>query len=183
MSKGIQFVMVGLLLFSLGCSKLAEEKTDISKAIVNVSAPVSDAAPLCGSIKGTMLAGKTYIIDGSCGDITINAGDTLTVQPGVTINITGNIAIVVKGIFLSLGTEKNPIKIGPQNVVKQDAPGQNPTTDPAYSAKWKGVLADVTCPLLSFKWTHLEFCGATAGTALGSLLGLAATECKRLFYF
>jgi len=150
---------------------------------VQVSAPVSDAAPLCGSIKGTMLAGKTYVIDGSCGDITVNRGDTLTIQPGVTINISGNVAIVVKGVLLSLGTKEAPIKIGPQNVVKQDAPGQNPTTDPAYSARWKGVLADTSCSLLSFKWTHLEFCGATLGTALSSLLGLAPTDPSYAVYF
>ena len=183
MNRIIHFFVFMLLVASFGCKKLAEEKTDISKGLVNTSAPVSDAAPLCGSIKGTMLAGKTYMIDGSCGDITVNAGDTLTVQPGVTINITGNIAIVVKGVFLSLGTATNPIKIGPQNVVKQDAPGQNPSTDPAYSSKWKVILADVTCPLLSFKWTHIEFTGATAGTALASLLGLTATDPTYAVYF
>ncbi|MEO6314108.1 MAG: hypothetical protein ABIU63_12675 [Chitinophagaceae bacterium] len=169
--------------FLPACKKLAEERADISKGIINVAAPVSDAAPLCGSIKGTMIAGRTYVVDGSCGDITVNAGDTLTIQPGVTINVTGNIAIIVKGVLLSLGTAANPIKIGPQNVVKQDAPGQNPSTDPAYSAKWKGILADVTCPLLSFKWTRIEFCGATAGTAIASLLGLSATDPTYAVYF
>src|SRR4051812_5228725 len=166
-----------------GCTKLAEEKYNISTAVVNVSAPVSDAAPLCGSIKGTMISGKTYTIDGTSGDVTINRGDTLTIQPGVTINITGNIAIVVRGVFLSLGTAANPIKIGPQNVVKQDAPGQNPATDPAFAGKWKGILADSTSPLVAIKWTHLEFCGGTTGTALGSLLGLTATDPTYAVYF
>ncbi len=172
-----------LSILSAGCKKMAEETTNISKGLVQVSAPVSDAAPLCGSIKGTMIAGKTYVIDGSCGDVTVNKGDTLTIQPGVTINMTGSAAIVVKGVFLSLGTKENPIKIGPQNITKIDVPGQNPATDPAYSAKWKGILADTSCTLLSFKWTHLEFCGATAGAALGSLLGLTATDPTYAVYF
>lgn len=171
-----------ILLFS-GCKKLATEKQNISTGIIQVSAPVSDATPLCGSIKGTMLSGKTYVIDGTCGDITVNRGDTLTIQPGVTINITGNIAIVVKGVLLSLGSKDNIIKIGPQNVVKQDAPGQNPSTDPAHSGKWKGILADTSCTLLSLKWTQLEFCGATLGTSLASLLGLTATDPAYAVYF
>ncbi|MEO5681954.1 MAG: right-handed parallel beta-helix repeat-containing protein [Chitinophagaceae bacterium] len=176
-------LMPFLFLLMNGCKKLAEEKYDISKAVVQVSAPVSDAAPLCGSIKGTMVTGKTYTIDGSCGDITINRGDTLTIQPGVSIDVTGNAAIVVRGVLLSLGTAVNPIKIGPQRVVKMDAPGQNPSTDPAYSGRWKGILADTSCTLLSLKWTRLEFCGATAGTALGSLLGLTATDPTYAVYF
>jgi hypothetical protein len=184
MNRCTAFLMVSFLLSAVvGCKKLAEEKYDISKAVVNVSAPVSDAAPLCGSIKGTMITGKTYMIDGSCGDVTINKGDTLTIQAGVTINVTGNIAIVVRGVLLSLGTSSNPVKIGPQNIVKQDVPGQNPATDPAFSGKWKGILADTTCPLLSLKWTHLEFCGSTLGTALGSLLGLTATDPAYAVYF
>ncbi|MFT3932924.1 MAG: hypothetical protein QM726_04850 [Chitinophagaceae bacterium] len=184
MKKIISFLAFCIVLFELSsCKKLAEEKTDISKAVIKVSAPVSDASPLCGSIKGTMLSGKTYTIDGTCGDITINRGDTLTVQPGVTINITGNVAIIVKGVFLSLGSSTNPIKIGPQNVVKQDAPGQNPATDPAFSAKWKGILADTSCTLLSIKWTRIEFCGAAAGPVVGPLLGLATTDPTYAVYF
>ena len=177
------WMLLPLLSAVAGCRKLAEEKYNISKALVTVSAPVSDAAPLCGSIKGTMIAGKTYTIDGSCGDVTINRGDTLTIQSGVTINVTGNIAIVVRGVLLSLGTAANPVKIGPQNIVKQDVPGQNPATDPAYAGKWKGVLADTSCSLLALKWTKLEFCGATLGTALGSLLGLTATDPAYAVYF
>jgi len=185
MSRMIQVVIISFFIAVTlpGCKKLAEEKYDISKALVTVSAPVSDAAPLCGSIKGTMISGKTYTIDGTCGDVTINRGDTLTIQPGVTINITGSIAIVVRGVLLSLGTAANPVKIGPQNVVKQDVPGQNPSTDPAYAGKWKGILADTSCTLLSLKWTRLEFCGATTGTALGSLLGLSSTDPTYAVYF
>jgi hypothetical protein len=130
-----------------------------------------------------MISGKTYVIDGSCGDVTVNKGDTLTIQSGVTINVTGNIAIVVKGVLLSLGTKEAPVKIGPQGVTRMDAPGQNPSTDPAYTGKWKGVLADTSCPLLVFKWSHLEYCGATAGTALASLLGLTATDPVYAVYF
>src|SRR5215471_15647065 len=91
-----------------GCKKWAEEKLTLSAAEVQVAQPISDAAPLCGAIKGTMLAGKTYTI--GC-DVTINTGDTLTIQPGVHINVKNKSGIFVKGSFISLGTKTQQVFI------------------------------------------------------------------------
>ena len=171
--------LLSILIFT-GCKKWSEEERDISKAVVKAAAPVSDAAPLCGSIKGTMLAGKTYTI--SC-DITINRGDTLTIQEGVHINVAASAAIVVRGTFLSLGTAESPNWITIKGFVKQDTPGLNPASDSAFTGKWKGILADTSSPLVVIKWTHLEYAGSTLGTGLASLLGLTATDPSYAVYF
>src|SRR5215470_14903575 len=99
MRNYIGFIISILALAS--CKKWSDEKLNLAKAEVPVAQPISDAAPLCGSIKGTMLQGKTYTI--GC-DVTINAGDTLTIQPGVHINVKNKSGIFVKGSFISLGT-------------------------------------------------------------------------------
>ncbi len=48
--------------FLNGCKKWAVEKLDLAVPVVQAAQPISDAAPLCKSIKGTMLSGKTYTI-------------------------------------------------------------------------------------------------------------------------
>ncbi|WP_457818916.1 hypothetical protein, partial [Staphylococcus aureus] len=74
----ISITIIGFI-FS-GCKKLAEDDSNIYKYILPPGATVSDAAPLCGSIKGVMLTGHTYTL--GC-DVYINKGDTLIIQPGV----------------------------------------------------------------------------------------------------
>ncbi|HXO77217.1 MAG TPA: hypothetical protein VN824_18315, partial [Puia sp.] len=91
-----------------GCKKWAEDKQDIYKYVAPPPPPgsvVSNATPLCGSVRGTMVAGETYIL--GC-DINVPAGDTLIVQPGVTIYATNSAGIVVHGSFISLGTQAAP---------------------------------------------------------------------------
>ena len=83
-------------LFS-GCSKWAQDKSNIYKYVAPPPSGgvISDSTPLSGSIKGVMLTGKTYTLGG---DINIPVGDTLLVQPGVTINVTNSAGIVVHGV-------------------------------------------------------------------------------------
>ena len=40
--------------------------SNVSQPQIQVGQPVSDASPLSGSIKGTMLTGKTYTISRRC---------------------------------------------------------------------------------------------------------------------
>jgi len=82
---------------SLFTSCKSTEENIISVPPVVVGQVVSDAAPLSGSIKGTMLSGKTYTLGG---DITINATDTLLLQPGVTLKVGRGKTILVKGTFI-----------------------------------------------------------------------------------
>ena len=149
--------LIGVLLSFISCSRFEETRTDLYIHTDAPSNPVSDASPLHGSIKGTMLKGKTYTIDA---DVYINKSDTLVIQEGVHVNVINSAGIVVKGVFISLGTKENPNWITVPNVVKTDTPGADVNSDPAYKGLWKGILASTDCPLMVIKWTHVEFGGA-----------------------
>jgi len=99
-SFGVLAVIASTLFSS--CSK---DSTTVSVPPIQIGQAVSDAVPLSGSIKGTMLSGKTYTLSG---DITINATDTLLLQSGVTIKVGRGKTILVKGTFISLGTQTLP---------------------------------------------------------------------------
>ncbi|TFF38417.1 hypothetical protein [Mucilaginibacter psychrotolerans] len=158
----LALVSAGLLLNS--CKKIADYK-DLSKAVVLVASPISDAGCLIptGSatslaVKGTMLAGKTYNV---CGNLIVNEGDTLTVQEGVTVNFKGNYGIGVKGNMVVLGTQAKPVYFTSPDVVKTDQIGANPASDPAFVGKWTGIIGGPNCKMLIIKWAHIEFGGGT----------------------
>ena len=186
--KNILVPCIALALFLIGatsCTKMAIDKQDIYKYILPPAQPISDAAPLCGIIKGTMLAGKTYTV--SC-DVYVKAGDTLTIQPGVTVNFTNGAGIIVKGAFFSLGTQSAPIWLTVTGQTKTDLPVANfkVNNDSAFLGKWKGVLGDTSCTKMVIKWTHLDYCGGTLG-ANGSVaytvLGATATDASYAVFF
>ena len=149
-------------LYISSCTKLSTDNNIISTAFVPPVVPISDTTPLCGSISGTMLAGKTYTIN--C-DIQINAGDSLVIQPGVHLIFNNQAGVIVKGNLFSLGTKANPIWFTVAGQKHTDAPviGFKTSHDSAFNGIWKGIAADVTCNYLILKWTHLEYCGALAG--------------------
>lgn len=149
------FTTVLLAVLFSACKKT--ETKSLWKAVVAPSHPVSDAAPLCGSIKGTMLAGKTYTI--GC-DVFVNEGDTLIVQEGVTVKFTGPYGLGVKGSLISLGTQDHPNYFTYQGAGKTDTYGYDPSLDSAYKGRWIGIIGATTCPMLILKWTHVEFGGA-----------------------
>ena len=164
--NNLTFIISAVCILS-SCKKLGDDKANIYIAPVLIASPISDAVPLCGAIKGTMLSGKTYTI--GC-DVIVNKGDTLFLQPGVRINVASKSAIIVKGTFISYGTQANPNWITVDGVVKNDSPGADPATDPAFSGKWKGLYADTSCYLMVLKWTHLEFAGAALGSTTSPLI-------------
>ena len=138
-------LLMGTLLVLLNsCSKVADSK-DLSKAVVQIAAPISDAACLSGAIKGTMLAGKTYHV---CGDIIINKGDTLTIQEGVKVLFEGSFGLGVKGSLISLGTKEKPnwFTYDSATLVRTDNIGADPTKDPALKGLWTGILGDTPKP-------------------------------------
>jgi hypothetical protein len=159
-----------LIVLLASCKKQADNK-DLWKAVVTPASPISDAACLSGAIKGTMLSGKTYTI---CGDIFVNAGDTLTIQEGVTLNFGVNavggapIGLGVQGTLLSLGSKDKPILFTFPGVTKTDQLGANPNTDPALQGRWTGIIGAPNCPMMIFKWTRIEFGGATISSAMKS---------------
>jgi len=157
------------------CSKFSADNNVISTAVQPPIVPITDTVPLCGSIAGTMLAGKTYHID--C-DITVDTGKSLTIQPGARLIFNNQSGLIVKGNLFSLGTKENPIWMTVEGQTHTDAPIKNykASHDSAFSGLWKGVAADVTCNYLIFKWTHLEYTGAVAGIHGSSFYSVAAIK-------
>ena len=166
------FTILAFSLVFVSCRKDQDNK-DLWQAEVAQASPISDAVCLSGTVKGTMLAGKTYNV---CGDIFVNTGDTLVIQEGVTVNFTGTsptvpVGLGVKGTLLCLGTREKPILITYPGVTKTDQLGANPDTDPALKGKWTGITGATTCPLMVIKWTKIEFGGAAMSSAMKSFTG------------
>jgi len=153
--KNFKIALCLLMLGALAsCSK--KDKVVVSVPLYSVGKPVSSSAPLSGTIKGTMTANTTYTISG---DVTINAGDTLLIQQGVTVKVMNGSNFIVNGILLSEGSKSAPIEIEDPSKTKTTG-ASNAATDPAYVGGWGGIYCNVSCPLLVLKWTHLDFGGA-----------------------
>lgn len=154
----LALVLTGAML-GTGCKKWADEKLDIYTPAQQVAKPISDASPLQGNITGTMLSGKTYTIGA---DVTIQAGDTVFVQPGVHVNVTNKAGIFVLGSLISLGTKDAPVYFTSDSLqaLRNDAPNQDPSTDPAFTGGWAGIYCGSSCPMLILKWTHMNFGGS-----------------------
>ena len=163
-----------------GCTKWAEDKTDIYKYVAPPppGGAISDSTPLCGSIKGVMLAGKTYTL--GC-TINVPAGDTLIVQQGVTINVLNSSGIIVHGSFISLGTQAQPNVFTVPGLVKNNTPGLPLNDDSAHVGKWEGIMCDTSCPLLVLKWTHIDWAGASYNNVDGPAVHDAGQSFNILF--
>jgi len=159
-----QLIVGGIILstavFFSSCSK--SDSANVTAAYFKAGQAISDTTT-GGSLKGTMLTGKTYRIKR---DIVVNANDTLVIQPGVKLYFGATpvgknaISMIVRGSLLSLGTPTLPIYFTVENQAKADTPGQDPTTDPAFKGLWGGILGDVDTKNMIIKWTHVEFgCG------------------------
>ena len=154
----LYLVVVSSILTS--CTK-AEDEKQLWTAVIIPASPVSDAAPISGTIKGTMLAGKTYTINGN---VIINEGDTLIIQEGVTVNVTGNYGIGVKGSLFALGTKEKQINFTVPGVTRTDGPGADPSKDAAFAGKWTGIIGGKKCDYMVIKWAHIDYAGgATSG--------------------
>ena len=178
--------MVALATAFTSCKKSSGSETStISTPPLQIGAAISSStvgvANTQTAVKGTMLTSVgTYNV---VGDIVVNIGDTLYLQPGVTLCVQNKATIIVKGAFISLGTQTQPntitaCSLTPVNTIAQ---GENPATDPAYSGGWTGINCDTSAVLCCLKWTHVNFFGAafsvtepfvggTAGTASWAIL-------------
>ena len=136
------------------CSK--NSTTTVSPGQIQVGQEVNNTAPLSGSIKGTMLTNLTYTISG---DVTVNSGDTLLIQKGVTVNVKNGSKFIVNGTLVTLGTQASPIIITDPQRIKTSG-SSTASSDSAYAGGWGGIYCGPTCPLLVLKWTHLDFGGA-----------------------
>ena len=159
-SKIFSLGALALIAGSLLTSCTTKDENIVSTPPVVVGAAISDTLS-GGTVKGTMISGKTYTIKR---DLTVNAGDTLLLQPGVTIKMGRGKTILVKGVFISLGTKALPNYIGPDKTfTKTDAIGASAAADSAYVGYWTGLNCEPSCTLLDLKWTHVEYMGAKFG--------------------
>lgn len=152
------------------------ELANISQPVVQVSNGITSDT-LSGTVKGTMLAGKTYYFKS---DITVNEGDTLSMQAGVKLIAIGDgktyqtaPEIIMHGTFISLGTKDNPnyITVANAATLHTEASAQNYTN--IFQGWWGGIVcspgpvtASNPTPTggdMIIKWTHLEFAGGPSG--------------------
>lgn len=145
-----------------------EEIVTLSVPLVEAGSPITSET-LSGSIKGTMVSGKTYYFSS---DITVNDGDTLLMQSGVKLIAIGDGSSAAKspqlsihGTFISLGTQANPNYITVSDAQR--------TAANAFAGIWGGIVATPAAPTgskvykggdLILKWTHIEFAGGPSGT-------------------
>jgi len=98
-----------------------------------------------GAIKGVMLGDSTYTVSG---DIYVLPSDTLTVQPGATVNITNNSAFYIQGTIISVGSKDSPVVF--------TSPVQQP-------GQWGGFQCD-SAKAVTFKWTKINWAGGPDST-------------------
>jgi hypothetical protein len=163
MKKKLNLGLIAFAVIALSSCSKDEVSTPQFKAGTTITGET-----LLGSVKGTMESGKTYYFNSK---VTINANDTLVMQSGVKLLATNPAAeLIVKGVFISLGTKENPNWITGKDAYLNPANYklttlQDPNTDPALKPDgklWGGIQCESTCSLLDIKWTHLDFAGGTA---------------------
>jgi hypothetical protein len=160
MKQSIALLLVPAIVLTMeSCSKSSKDSSNVSQAQIQVGASVSDTTS-GGTIKGTMPTGKTFTVKR---DIVINAGDTLLVQKGVTLNMGSGVNIIVHGTLVFLGTKDAPIKVTDPTKTKTTGASVG-ATDQAYQGGWGGIYCDTSCHLLVIKWTHIDFGGAALQT-------------------
>lgn len=188
----IGFIAV-MALSLAACKKNGDnEKTIIStplkivgQPITGTTLPLKDTQGNAIPLKGTMLAGKTYDITG---DVTVNAGDTLYIQPGVIIQVHGDgltaassPTFYVNGTLVSDGSKEAPntfTVLETATVKKSNANFKDDVTnDPAFKGYWGGIQCGPTAKLLFLRWTRLEYLGSPWGANAGDY-GAAAGDAK-----
>ncbi|GHN01093.1 hypothetical protein WSM22_25820 [Cytophagales bacterium WSM2-2] len=129
---------------------------------ITVGVAVTTKPPVnvpAGDVSGTWLKNTTYIAQGS---LTVPAGQSLTIQEGVTVifdgdGSQGSAEFVVKGNLYSIGTKDKPVLF--------TLPVAKRTTANIFAGLWGGVQATTTCTEMVLQYTNIEYAGAPAGAA------------------
>ena len=182
-------LLLSTFIFS-SCSKSSSnnENNSISVPPLQIGQAITSSTlgavgqTLIPSYNGTLLTtvGTYHVV----ADIIVPKGDTLYIQPGVTVCVSQGAAIIVKGVLISMGTAQNPNYFTNCSLSKINtvAEGQSAATDPAYNptgtgASWVGIQGDTTCTLICLKWTHVDFTGASnTALAAGAYNGGSTTK-------
>lgn len=189
-----QLMMLACLAVLLSaCHK--SEIVNISQAVVKTANPITSDT-LSGTLKGTLLKGKTYYFKSN---LTVNDGDTLLLQEGVHLIALGDgktaataPEILVHGTFISLGTKQNPNFITVKNTDDLHAQAAQQNYTNVFFGWWGGITATpaaVTSANPSpkggdviIKWTHVEFGGAPSGDADDQAIYPSGTSRFNLYF-
>jgi len=155
MKKLCLLPLLAVALFVIPSCKKSSSSSNVSAPQIQIGQPISDTTT-GGSIKGTMQTGHTYTITR---DITVNSGDTLLIQKGVTLNLKNGSNLIINGTFISLGTKDAPNTVTDPSR-KKTTGTSTASSDSAYAGGWGGIYCGPTCALCVIKWTHLDFGGA-----------------------
>src|ERR1700743_1113389 len=175
MKKYFNIIIASLAVTALGACHKAENAR-ISQPVVQVG-NIIKSDTLSGSVKGTLLSGKTYYF---ASNITVNGGDTLLMQPGSKLialgdGVTAATApeIFVHGTFISLGTQQSPNYITVRNADDLHTQASNQNYTNVFFGWWGGITCTPATPSATnanpqggdciVKWTHIEFGGGPAG--------------------
>ena len=110
-----------------------------------------------GTLHGTLMAGKTYYMDS---DVIIPEGDTVLLQPGVTVIVLGSTQQIgtpefqVFGSLISFGTKTQPNYL--------TVPASLHLYQNLVTGLWGGIACSPTSGDLILKWTHVEYAGGAA---------------------
>ena len=119
------------------------------------------AAPT-GGLSGTIAVDTTWSAANSpyvvAGNLTVAAGATLTLEPGVVVELGAGVNFTVDGRLLAEGNETDPIRF----------------TRAAGASTWGGITINggVGSPESRMSFAHLEFNGATAIHSVGGTVFL-----------
>ena len=147
--KKINFLFLTMSLLTLSVISCKKDKVEPTPT------PTPKVTPwkglnhnLNGVIKGTMKSDTTYYL---LDNVTINKGDTLTIQPGAIVKANGNFSFNVSGNFICVGTDAKPILL--------TTSFGSPVLGFGY---WGGIQADSNALNVQVKFTHINWTGGPA---------------------
>jgi len=152
----------------LFCSCQKDEEVGVSAPEFRAGTLIQEGTVLRGAIKGTMKAGGTYYFDE---ELTINRGDTVVMQSGVTLISKWRVPtasapvspqITVNGTFISLGTKDAPNIITCEADLRTDSNRWNGYwggLQCGYQLTSAGANTTVPCGDVVLRWTTLEYVG------------------------
>ena len=108
-------------------------------------------------ISGTWKMGQQVEIKGN---VIIDKGQSLTIEPGVTVIVDGDGTanapdITVMGSLYSYGTKAQPVTF--------TVPQAKRTAANMFAGLWGGILGTSDSPAMVFEYTNIEYVGAPAG--------------------
>ncbi|SDK29871.1 hypothetical protein SAMN04487898_107138 [Pedobacter sp. ok626] len=133
--------------------------TSCEKANINVDPDTGNGSAI-GEVSGIWKRGSVQHITG---DIIIPAGQSLTIEEGVTVimDAATKPEIIVKGNLYAEGTFAFPIKFTVDEALR--------TEENKFGRLWGGILAASSCSELLLNYTIVEYAGATTSDASTSV--------------